>query len=91
MGNEELEEDAGLGVSQEGSLSGIVTTEVAGSVGDDTQDRDSESLVETLNTINSSNLVDTVDETVELSIRSTSTDISSKSGSGEVEGIDEHQ
>jgi len=91
LGNDEFEEDGGLGVSQDGSLSGIVTTEVAGSVGNDTEDRDTETLVETLNTVNSSNLVDTVDETVELSIRSTLTDISSKSSSGEIEGIDEHQ
>jgi len=91
LGNDELEENGGLGISQEGSLSGIVTTEVAGSVGNDTEDRDTETLVETLNTINSSNLVDTVDETVELSISGTLTDISSKSSSGEIEGIDEHQ
>jgi len=91
LGNDELKENGGLGVSQEGSLSGIVTTEVAGSVGNDTEDRDTETLVETLNTVNSSDLVDTINETVELSFSTGLTDISSKSGSGEVEGIDEHQ
>jgi len=91
LGNEELEEDASLGVSQEGSLSGIVTTEIAGSVSDDTKDGDTETLIETLNTINSSDLVDTIDETVELSISGTSTNISSKSSSGEIEGVYEHQ
>jgi len=91
LGNDELEENGGLGVRQESSLGGIVTTEVASSVGDDTNDGDTESLIKTLNTINSSNLVDTVNKTGELSIRSISSDISSKSSSGEIEGIDEHQ
>jgi len=91
LGNDELVEDGGLGVSQKSSLGSIVTTEVAGSVGDDTEDRDTETLVESLNTINSSNLVDTVDETVELSFSGSLTDISSKSSSGEIEGVDEHQ
>jgi len=91
LGNDELEEDGGLGVRQDSSLGSIVTTEVAGSVGNDTEDRDTETLVKSLNTINSSDLVDTVDETVELSISGALTDISSKSSSGEIEGIDEHQ
>jgi len=90
LGDEELEEDGGLGVRQEGSLGSIVTTEVAGSVGDDTKDGDTESLIKSLNTISSSDLVETIDETSELSIRGVSSDISGKSSSGEVEGIDEH-
>jgi len=91
LGNNKLEEDGGLGVSQESSLSGIVTTEVAGSVGNNTKDGNSESLIETLDTISSSDLINTINETVELSVSGTSSDISSKSSSGEVEGIDEHQ
>jgi len=91
LGNEELEEDGGLGVRQEGSLGSIVTTEVASSVGYDTEDGDTESLIKTLNTISSSDLVETINETVELSITGSSSDISSKSSSGEIEGIDEHQ
>jgi len=90
LGDDELEEDGGILVSQDGSLSSIVTTEVAGSVSDDTKDGDTESLIESLNTISSSDLVDTVDETSELSIRGVSSDIGGKSSSGEVEGIDEH-
>jgi len=91
LGNEELVEDGGLGVRQEGSLGSIVTTEVTGSVGDDTNDGDTETLVKSLNTINSSNLVDTINETSELSISTSLTDISSKSSSGEIQRIDEHQ
>jgi len=91
LGNKELEEDGSLGISQEGSLSGIVTTEVASSVGNDTEDRDTETLVETLDTVNSSDLVDTINETVELSFSTSLTNIGSKSGSGKIEGIDEHQ
>jgi len=90
LGDDELEEDGGILVSQDGSLSSIITTEVAGSVGDDTKDGDTKSLIETLNTISSSDLGETVNETGELSIRGISSDIGSKSSSGEVEGIDEH-
>jgi len=91
LGNKELEKDGGLGITQEGSLGSIITTEVAGSVSDDTEDGNTETLVKSLNTINSSDLVDTVDETVELSISGTLTNISSESSSGEIQGVDEHQ
>jgi len=91
LGNEELVENAALAIVEENSLKSIVTTEVAGSVDDDTEDRDTETLIESLDTISSSDLVDAVNETVELSVRSTLTDIGSKSGSGEIQRINDHQ
>jgi len=91
LGNEELNSDGGLAFLEEDSLSGIVTTEVTGSVGDNSEDRDTESLVETLNTIGGLDLGQAINETSELSVRSTLTDISSKSSSGEIQRIDEHQ
>jgi len=91
LGNKELVQDGGLGVGQEGSLGGIVTTEVASSVGDDTEDGDTETLVKSLNTINGSDLVDTINQTGELSVSTSLTNISGKSSSGEIEGVDEHQ
>jgi len=62
LGNNELEENGGILTSQDGSLSSIVTTEIASSVGNDTEDGDTESLVKTLNTIRSSDLVEAINK-----------------------------
>jgi len=91
LSNKEFEENTGLGVRQKGSLSGIVTTEIAGSVGNDTKDGNSETLIETFDTIMSSDLIKAINKTNELSISGVSTNISSESGSGKIEGVDEYQ
>ncbi len=91
LGDEELEEDGGLSFREQDSLQGIVTTEVAGSVGDDTEDGDTETLIETLVTIGLVDLGEAINETSELSFSTSLTNISSKSSSGEIQRIDDHQ
>jgi len=92
LGNDEFVEDAGvLVITEQDSLQGIVTTEVASSVGDDTEDGDTETLVETLVTISFVDLGEAINKTSELSFSIGLTDISSKSSSGKIQGVDEHQ
>jgi len=89
LGNHELENDAAVRAN-DGSLKGIVTTEVGTSVGDNTEDRDSETSVETSCAIGLGDLGDTVNETGELS-SFLFTDISGQSCSCEVQRIDENE
>lgn len=84
----ESEDVSFLVISPKHDLTGIEHTEVGGSVGDDTNDGDTETSVKTLNTVLSSALLEAVNETIELSL-STGTDISSKSGSCEIKRVDE--
>lgn len=77
-----------VGVLEEHDLGGIEETEVGGAVGDDTDNRDTESSVETLRTILCGDLREAVDESSELS-GSTRTDISGETSSGEIEWVHE--
>jgi len=77
-----------LGIREEEGLTSIEHTEVGGSVGDDTSDRDTETSVETGGTILQEHLLEAVNETGELSL-STGTDISGESGTGEIKRVDE--
>jgi len=91
LSNQELKEDASiLVITEDDSLQSVVTTEVSGSVYDNTGNGDTKTSVETDGTIGGVDLLQTVDKTIELSVITLS-DISSKSGSGEIEGVDEHE
>jgi len=82
-------EDVGFfGVGEHDGLTGIEHTEVGGSVGNDTNNGDTETSVETGGTVGLGNLTEAVNETVELSGLS-GTNISGESGSGEVKRVDE--
>jgi hypothetical protein len=75
-----------LDVFEEESFSSIEETEVGSSVEEDTNDGDLETLVESTSTVLGGDLPEAIDEPVELSVSSTS-DVSSQSGSGEVEWV----
>lgn len=80
-------EDVGLlDVLEEESLSSIEETEVGSSVEEDTNDGDLETLVESTSAVLLGDLFEAIDEPVELSVSSAS-DVSSQSGSGEVEWV----
>jgi hypothetical protein len=82
-------EDVGfLWVLEEHDLSGIEGSEVGGSVSDDSDDGDTESSVESLDSILGSGLLKAINQTGELSV-STGTDISGESGSCEIKWVDE--
>lgn len=70
-------------------LSGIVATEVEGTVSDDSQHRDGESLVKSEETIGFVNLGQTVKETVELALAIAFADVGGQTGSGKVQGVNE--
>jgi hypothetical protein len=76
-----------LAFSEDQGLARVVATKIQGSVGDDTQDGDRESLVKAEETIGFVNLGQTVEETVELSF--SLADISGETGTGEVQGVHE--
>jgi len=90
LGDNEFEYDAGIFL-QDDFLCSIVTSEIASSVSNDTNNGDTETLIETLKTVSFVDLADTINETSELSVSTSSTNIGSKSSSGKIEGIDEHQ
>jgi len=90
LGNHKLKDDVTVR-SQEGSLESIVTTEVGTSVGDNTEDGDTETSVKTHSTISLNDLSKTINKTLELSVFNTSTGISSQSSSGEVQWVDEEE
>lgn len=87
LGEEELSEDVGLSLvfTEYPSLTRIVGTEVESSVDKDTDEGDTQTSVNTLETIRFVGLGDTVDQTLVLL-----TNIVSQSGSAIIEGIDEH-
>ena len=76
-----------LDVFKEESFSSIEKTEVGSSVEEDTNNRDLETLVKSTCSVLSGNLSEAVNETSEFSIGSAS-NISSKSGSSEIEWVD---
>jgi len=89
LGESPLVEDVGLlEIREENDLSGIEGTEVRGSVGDDTNDGDTETVVDTTDSTLLDGLLKAVNESIELSI-SSGTNISGESGSGEIEWVDE--
>ena len=81
------EEVSLLDVFEEHNLTSIEHTEIGGSVGDDTNDGDTETSVESTNTVFGGALSEAVNETIELSL-STGSNIGGKSGSGEIEWVD---
>jgi len=89
LGESPLVEDVGLlEIREENDLSGIEGTEVRGSVGDDTNDGDTETVVDTTDSTLLDGLLKAVNESIELSI-SSGTNISGESGSGEIEWVDD--
>ena len=82
------EEVSFLGIWEESSLASVEHTEVRGTVSDDTDNGDSETSVKSNGSIRLGDLEQAVSETSELTLSSRS-DISSKTGSCEVEWVDE--
>jgi len=76
-----------LHVGEENGLTSVEATEVRGTVGNDTDDGNTETLVKTFGTISGSNFLKAVNETVELTSFARA-DVSSESGTGEVERVD---
>jgi len=74
-------------VLEQQNFTGIEHTEVRGSVGNDTNDRDSETIIKLTDTV-FGHLGEAINKSSEFSI-STRTDISGKSGSSEIEWINE--
>ena len=75
-----------LGIGEEDSLTSVKETEVGGAVSEDTNDGDTETLVETNGAVGGSNLLEAVDETGKLMSLS-GADVSSESSTGEVDGV----
>ena len=82
------EDGCSLGIWEEYCLTSIEHTEIGGTVSDDTNDGDTESSVESLWSILHEDLSEAVDESSELSV-SSGTDVSSETGSGEIEWVDD--
>jgi len=76
-----------LHVGEKNGLTSVEATEVRGTVGNDTDDGDTETLVKTFGTISGSNFLKAVNETVELTSFARA-DVSSESGTGKVERVD---
>ena len=84
-------EDGGLlGVGEEHGLTGIEATEVRSAVGNDSNDGDTETSVESNGTLLGGDGLEAVNETSELSA-ATLADISGETGSAEVKGVDDAQ
>lgn len=75
-------------VGEKEGLSGIEDTEVAGAVGNNTNDGDTETTVKSSDTIGTSGLGEAVDEASELT-GIAGTDISGEAGTSEIEGVDD--
>lgn len=87
---QELDNNAGvLLILKKNHFSGIVESEIKGSIGDNSDNGDSESLIKSEKSITLVNLAQTVDQTVELS--GIFSDIGGQSGSGEIQRINEAQ
>ena len=76
-----------LGIWEHHGLTGIEHTEVGGAIKDNTNDGDTETSVETLGSFLCGDLLEAIDESTELSV-TTGTNVSSKTGSGEIERVD---
>ena len=82
-------EDVGLlGIGEEHGLTGVEHTEIGGAISDDTDDRDTETSVETLRAVLLSDLLKAVNETTELTV-TTGADIGGETGTGEIERVDD--
>lgn len=77
-----------LHVGEHHGLTSIEATEVGSSVGDDTNDRDTETFVKTLWAILASDLLQAINKAGEFTLLA-GTDISGESGTGEVEWVDD--
>jgi len=88
---EEEREEGRSGVSDEEWFEGVVKTEVKTSVDEDTDAGDDETSVETSNTVGSKSLLVDIDETVVLSFTVFTFGVVGKSGSGEVQRVDNSQ
>ena len=89
LGETPLGEDIGfLEVGEEEDLSSVESSEVGGSVGNNSNDGDTETIVDTTDSSLLDGLLEAVDESVELSLFS-GTNISGESGSCEIEWVDE--
>jgi hypothetical protein len=77
-----------LGIGEENGLAGIEATEVRSAVGDDSNDGDTETSVESSGTLLGGDGLEAVNETSELSV-ATLADISGETGSSEVKGVDD--
>jgi hypothetical protein len=82
------EEVSLLEVAEEEDLTSVESTEVRGSVGNDTNDGDTETVVDTTDSTLFDGFLEAVNESSEFSI-STGTNISGESGSSEIEWVDE--
>lgn len=87
LGNDELEDKVGGLEDADGR---VVETEISTTVNDDTSDRDTETLVEGEEATLLHGLRDAVNETIELTV-STLANVSTKAGTGEVEGINDKE
>jgi len=89
LGETPLVEDVGLlEVGEKNNFSSVESTEVGSSVGNDTNNGDTETIVDTTKSTLLDGLLEAVNETVELSLLS-GTNISGESGSSEIEWVDE--
>lgn len=88
LGNDELNEDVVHSWEGEDNLLGsIVSSKIESSVDDDSDDWDTKSLVESLNSVSLVDSGNAVNESVEFSVWLS--DIGSESSSGEVQGVNE--
>mmetsp|Transcript_28542 Transcript_28542/g.69173 ORF Transcript_28542/g.69173 Transcript_28542/m.69173 type:complete len:380 (+) Transcript_28542:39-1178(+) len=71
------------------SRKSIEESEVGSTVRDDTNNRDTNTVVKTSNTRRGDGLLDTVRQTIELGL--SSTDIRGKTGTGVIQGVDDHE
>jgi len=91
LGEEPHGEDVGLlGIGEHDSFASVEHTEVGGTVGNDSNDGDTETTVESLRAIGGSDLLEAVNQTSELTL-STGSNISGKTGSCKIEWVDEAQ
>merc|ERR1719308_746235 len=78
-------------VSKKNWLQGVEETEVHATVDEDTDSRDGESSVQSLDTVRLQSLGVDVDETVELTLSSLTLGVIGQPGSGIVKGVDKHE
>lgn len=85
------DEDRGVLRVWQHSLGSIEATEVGSTIDDNTLDRHVEATVQTDHTVRLDGLLQTIDQTVVLTLGSGTADISAQSGTGEVKWVDEAQ
>merc|ERR1719154_774204 len=87
---EEGERDTGV-VSQKHGLQGVEETEVHATVDEDTDSRDGESSVQSLDTVSLQGLGVDINQTIELSLSTLALGVISQPGSGVVQGVDKEE